>query len=109
VHDGAGTPKSGGYENEHAPNGNPGTGRVLMTPTSWRISDQGIVIDQATDDLQFMEALKDSGRDDIDIVWTYVSDISYGAIGCIEGELNYDAMTASASITAAGAGKAEPL
>jgi hypothetical protein len=106
--DGAGGMKSGGYENEHAPNGNPATGRTIMTPTSWRVPDQGIVIDITTDDFEFLESLKDSGQD-IDIVWTFVGDISYGGTGIIEGELSYDPMTASTSITAAGAGKAEKL
>jgi hypothetical protein len=106
--DGAGGMKAGGYENEHAPNGNPATGRIIMTPTSWRLSDQGIVIDNTTDDFEFLDSLKDSGAD-IDIVWTFIGDVSYGGTGTIEGELVFDAMTASASVTCAGAGKAEKL
>ena len=107
--DGAGGLKQGGFDGERTPNGNAKTSRNILTPAVGMIADQAIAIDITTDDLENLISLKNSGRDDIEIVWTYFGDISYSAACSISGELTYDPMTATASLSWSWDGEADKL
>ena len=107
VGDSAGSPKSGGYENEFVPNGNPATGRTIMTPTPWRLPDQGIEVDLSSDDREYLIAKKNNAVQ-MDCVLVY-RDATLGGTGVLEGELNFDPMTSTVSVTLAGSGELEKL
>lgn len=107
--DGAGALKQGGYDAERTPNGDGATSRNILTPVNGSVSDQGIEIKIDSDDLAYLIDLKNSGDLNIAVVWTYFGDISYSASCSINGELNYDPMTASTQISWAWDGVADKL
>ena len=103
--DSAGTPTQGGYNNEWQSNGNPATGRVIQTPTGWSLPDNNVQIDLSSDDLEYLENKKNNGIL-MDIVVTY-QDAIKGGTGVITGDLNFDPMTSTASVSLMGPGKFE--
>lgn len=103
--DAAGSPEQGGYDSEYASNGDPNTGRFLMTPTGWALPDQAIELNVSQNDWEYLNDKKNSGRDS-DWVVTYV-DAIYGARGRMTGKLPWDPMAASATLNLAGPGKIE--
>ena len=105
--DSAGNPEQGGYDNEWAANGNPATGRVVQTPTGWRLTDQPIQIDLSAGDYEYINEKKNKGIE-MDIVLTY-QDAILGGTGIVEGKFSLDPMTATAAITLAGGGELEQL
>lgn len=107
VGDGAGTPEQGGYDGEYQSNGSPDTGRLVQTPTGWRLNDQAIEIDLATDQWDYLNDKKNNGIK-MEIVITYRDRVLAGN-GYIEGKLTLDPMTSTASVTCAGPGKLEPV
>lgn len=104
---GAGTPEQGGYDGEYQSNGNPATGRLVQTPTGWRMNDQGIEIDMSTDDWAYLNDKKNNG-----VLCEFVftsQDVVEAASGYIEGKLTRDPMTSTAALTCAGPGQLEPV
>jgi hypothetical protein len=102
--DSAGTPKAGGYDNEMASNGNPATARVIKTPTTWGLPDQVLVV-ETIDDWEYLKSKRAS--DALDIVAEYPDEI-LGGTGAMVGELAWDKMASTASVSFAGAGEFEP-
>lgn len=103
LNDSAGNPTQGGYNGEFAPNGSPKTGRLLMTPVGWSLPDQGIAIDAAQKDWDYLNEKKNSGQL-LDIVVTYYDEVRSGS-GYITGELPLDKMAGSASLSFGGPGE----
>lgn len=105
LNDSAGNPEQGGYDSEFNSNGNPATGRIILTPVGWSLPDQGIVIDSTAGDWEYLNEKKNNATE-CDIVITYHDSI-YGASGYIVGKLAWTPMAASASISLMGSGKLE--
>ena len=103
--DSAGSPTQGGYTNEWQPNGNPKTGRVIQTPAGWSLPDQVIQIDLSTDDLEYLEEKRNNAVE-MDVVVEY-QDAIKGGTGIITGELSFDPMTSTCSVSLMGPGKFE--
>lgn len=99
--------KLGGFENEHLPNGDGKTCRILKTPVTWKISGLSICIDADNGDHEFIENFQ--SKKDGDITITYANDDVYAGTGNIEGELNIEPTSATTSIDLAGPGKLKKL
>lgn len=99
--------KLGGVENEHLPNGDGRTSRNIKTPICWKISSQAIQLDTGNKDHEFLEDVQRG--DDVDITITYMDGEVYVGMGNIEGELNAEPGSASATIELAGPGKLKRL
>lgn len=95
--------KLGGVENEHMPNGDKRTARTIQTPVVWKISSLAIQINAEKKDHEYLQEIQQG--DDTDITLTYCDDTVYVGTGNIEGELNAEPGSASASIELAGPGK----
>lgn len=107
--DGAADMTNGGFTGERQSHGSAKSSTNVLTPITGSMPDQPIAIDIDGDDLQFLLALKNSGRTDIQVVWTYAPGVSYSAACSISGELTYQAMTASANVSWAWDGVANKL
>lgn len=106
VGDASGNPEQGGYDSEYQSNGNPDTGRFIMTPVGWSMPDQAIELNVEQDDWEYLNDKKNSGRDS-DWVFYYVNDVTYGARGRMVGKLPWDPMAATGTLSLSGSGKIE--
>ena len=103
LNESAGNPEQGGFDSEYQPNGDPSTGRWIVTPTGWSIPDQAIQLDTEQNDWEYLNDKKNALAD-MDIVITY-QDAIYGGTGRISGKLPWDPMAASGSISLMGSGQ----
>ena len=108
VGDSAGIRDLGGYTSEWQSNGNPSTGRLIMTPSGWSVSGQPVQIDDSQGDQEFVTSLKNSPNP-VDFIFTYGGGIVYAGTGHIVEATEFDAMAASMSLTMRGGGELKKL
>lgn len=96
--------KLGGFENEVQVNGN-GSGRLIKTRVPMGFDGLSLEIDDDQGDAEFIQGLMDR-TDFFPIVVSYVSGISYQAVGQIVGEAPSSSQTATAPISLMGPFKA---
>jgi len=109
VGDAAGTRDLGGYSNEYQSNGNPNTGRMIMTPKGWSVPSQGLEIDDAIGDQEYIQSYADSGAKNIDFVFNYGQGVSYQGTGGLVDTLEFDPMTGTMPTAFMGPGKLTKL
>lgn len=97
--------KTGGSENEIAPNGN-GTVRVLATRAAWSLSGLTVVVDGARDDLQFLQDTADRKRL-VACAVTLASGAVYSGRGIVTGELAASSASSTVEVTLGGEGRLE--
>lgn len=95
--------KLGGFENEMESNGD-GTAREIKTRVPWSLSDLDVVIDDANEDQEFLQAHADS-IGFVPITVTFADGSIYQGSGKVTGENPMSAMGAKASIGIQGEGK----
>lgn len=110
--DGEASPKQGlgGYKVEVKPNGDGKTARYIQTPTSWSLKDCALVINQSSDDQEYLQGVADMAKKEpsggVDIVWTAITGVAYQAVGTITDEIIFDLKEGTASVSFGGQGKA---
>lgn len=108
VGDAAATRKLGGYEAEWQSNGNPATGRKILTPVGWNVPGQNLVIDSGLEDQEYVQSFADSATT-ADFVFNYGGGIVYQGTGTVVEELAFDPMTATMSVSFSGPGKLKQM
>jgi len=108
VGDAAGTRKLGGYEAEWQSNGNPATGRKILTPVGWKVSGQNIEIDSAEEAQEYVQSYADSAEL-VDLVFNYGGGIVYQGTGTIVEALEFDPMTGTMGVSFEGPGKLKQM
>lgn len=96
----------GGFSNEFQPNGDGETGREIKTRLAWVCSDLKVSIAISGDDLDYLQDIAD-GAENGAIVVTYPDGSSRSGTGKPMGEIKYESLTATATLTLSGPGKME--
>jgi hypothetical protein len=92
--------KLGGVENEVLANGN-GSARDIKTRVPWSLTDISVVIDDDYGDQEYLQELADASGFFV-IAVTYASGAVYQGTGQIIGEVQYDNMASTASLSLSG-------
>lgn len=95
----------GGFTIERMPNGN-GSVRRKKVRKPWSLSGLTVSVDDNNQDQEFLQDLADS-EEEVPITITYVSGITYGGTGGIEGDIKFTNQNTTAEISLAGGFKLE--
>jgi len=107
--DAAATRDLGGFSNEYQSNGNPGTGRIIMTPKGWSIPGQALEIDDDEAAQEYIQSFADSGAKDIDLVFNFGQGTLYQGKGGLVDTMEFDPMTGLMPTSFMGPGKLTKL
>lgn len=95
----------GGFTVERMSNGD-GSVRRKKTRKPWMLSGLTLSIDDNNQDQEFLQGIAD-GEEEVAITVTYVSGITYGGTGGLEGDLKFGNQNTTADVTLAGGFKLE--
>ncbi len=94
----------GGVENEYSPNGDGETGRLIQTRKGWMLSGIDTAMDDDNGDLEFVQAVADSGRF-VPIKAVYADGTVRSGRGNVTGTIEVSSMSGTAPLTFEGPGK----
>lgn len=95
----------GGFTNEVQINGD-GTGRIVKTRKSWKLSGVTLSIDENRGDPKFLQDIADK-LDFVPITITLASGVTYAGNGIISGDLTAKTMSSTADVEFSGEDKLE--
>lgn len=97
--------KIGGFETETQANGD-GTVRPVKTRVPWSLTDVVIGVDDDRGDMEFLQDIAD-GTEDVPIVITLVTGVSWQGSGRVTGELSRSTMAGTSTLSLSGPGRLE--
>ena len=102
--DADGSTKLGGMSIEFSPNGDGQTGRNILTRTGWALSGVDLAFDDENADLEFLQAIQDSGRF-VPVKAVYADGTIRSGRGNVTGTIEVSSMSGTASVAFEGPGK----